>query len=105
MIQEYKIKVSVKAKNDLNHIIIYIKDELKEPNIAKRYLYLIKKKILNLSYYPQKYAVINDEALKEFHVRKLTVMNHIIFYRINEEKKIVNIERIIYGASNWIDKI
>jgi len=38
-------------------------------------------------------------------IRKLIIKNYIAFYRINENKKIVTIERIIYGKNDWINKL
>lgn len=66
---------------------------------------LIKKEIDSLEYLPQRFAIIDDEIIRDLKIRKLIVKNYIIFYRINEDKKIVNVDRIIYGASNWISKL
>lgn len=105
MIEEYDVKISKIAKHDLNDIIIYIKEKLNEPSIAKKYLHIMKKEIQKLKYYPQKNAVISDHNIKNLNIRKLIIRNYIVFYRINEHKKIVNVERIFYGASNWIQKL
>ena len=35
MSEKYKIELSIKAKNDLKSITMYIKDKLQEPNIAR----------------------------------------------------------------------
>lgn len=66
---------------------------------------LMKKEINSLEFYPQRFAIIDDDTIKDLNVRRLIVKNYIVFYRINEEKKIVNIDRIIYSASDWIGKI
>lgn len=105
MLKKYDIKLSMEAEKDLQNIIIYIKDKLKEPIIAKRYAYLTKNEIESLQYNPQRYAIIDNEKIKGLQVRKLIIKNYIAFYRINEEKHIVNIERILYGASNWMSKL
>ena len=65
----------------------------------------MKKEINSLEFYPQRFAIIDDDTIKDLNVRRLIVKNYIVFYRINEEKKIVNIDRIIYSASDWIGKI
>ena len=53
----------------------------------------------------QKFAIIDDDSIKDLNIRKLNVKNYIAFYRVNEDKKIVNIERILYDASDWINKL
>ena len=58
-----------------------------------------------MEYSPQKFAIIDDSSVKDLNFRKLIIKNYIAFYRVNEEKKIVNVERILYGASNWINKL
>ena len=105
MQDKYKIELSIKAKNDLKSIVRYIKNELQEPSIAKKYAELIKKELKNLEHLPQKYAVIDEKSIKDLNVRRLIIKNYIAFYRINENKKIVNVDRILYEASNWKNKL
>ena len=100
---KYKIELSIKAKNDLKNIILYIKNDLKEFSIAQKYILIFKKTIKKLEYFPQKFAIIDDILLKEFKIRKIQIKNFIIFYTISEEKTIVTITRILYAKSNWID--
>ena len=65
---------------------------------------MIRNEIKTLEFSPQKFAIIDDDAIKDLNIRKLIIKNYIVFYRVNENKNIVNIERILYGASNWIEK-
>ena len=68
---KYKIELSIKAKNDLKNIILYIKNDLKEFSIAQKYILIFKKTIKKLEYFPQKFAIIDDILLKEFKIRKI----------------------------------
>lgn len=105
MTEKYKVLLSIKAKEDLKSIVFYIKNNLKEPSIARKYAKVIQEEITSLSYFPQRNAIINDETIINLKIRKIVVKNYIIFYKINEENNIVNIERILYGASNWINEL
>ena len=105
MSERYDVKLSIRAKKDLMSIFSYIKDELKEQNIAKKYAKILKTEIESLEYFPQKYSIIDNEKIKDLNMRKHIIKNYIAFYRINEEKKTVNVDRIIYGASDWINKL
>ena len=105
MLEKYNVKLSIEAEKDIQNIIIYIKDILKEPIIAKRYAQLIKNEIESLVYNPKRYAIIDNKKIKDLEVRKLIVKKYIVFYRVNEERKRVNIERILYCASNWMNKL
>lgn len=105
MSEKYDVKLSIEAEKDLQNIIIYIKDKLKEPIIAERYTHLMKNEIESLEYNPQRYAIIDNKKIKDLKVRKLIIKNYIAFYRVNEEKNLVTVERILYSASNWMSKL
>ena len=73
--------------------------------MQRNMLGLMKKEIDSLECYPQRFAIIDDDIIKDLNVRRLIVKNYMVFYRINEEKKTVNVDRIIYSASDWTNKI
>lgn len=102
---KYEIQLSMKAKNDLKSIIKYIKYELLEPTIALKYAQMIRQEIKKLEYLPKKFATISPEIIKYNNVRKLVIKNYIAFYRIDENEKIVNIDRILYGSAEWKNKL
>ncbi len=103
--ENYKIKFSKEARNDYFDIIRYIKYSLVEPTIANKYSILINEEIEKLAYNPHRFAVVDIKVKNYSKIYKLIIKNYIVFYRISENNKIVNIERILYGASNWTDKI
>ena len=103
--ERYEIQLSMKAKNDYKKIIDYIKNELLEPSVARRYAELINSEIQALEYLPRKYSIIDDDTIKELEFRKLIIKNYIAFYKINEKEKIVAVHRILYGKSNWIQEL
>lgn len=98
---KYKIKFSKDARNDYFNIIRYIKYKLFEPDIANNYAKMVKEEINKLEYTTQSFAIIPNDTIKYNNIRKLIIKNYIVFYRVNESDKMVNIERILYGASNW----
>ena len=102
---EYKIKFSPKSKQDIKEIVKYIKDKLKEPSIAKKYEKFFKDKISRLTNFPSKFVEIDEENVTYKGIRKLIVKNYIVFYRIIDEKNVISIERILYGASDWKNKL
>ena len=58
MQEKYEIELSGKAKEDLKKIVIYIKKNLNEPTIARKYAQLINERIRTLKYIPQRYMSI-----------------------------------------------
>lgn len=105
MTEKYKIKLSIKAKEDLKGIVLYIRNNLNEPSIAHKYAKIIREEIQTLEHFPQKFSIISDCSVKDLNVRKLIIKNYIAFYRVNEDKKIVSVERILYSESNWINEL
>ena len=97
MQEKYEIELSGKAKEDLKKIVIYIKKNLNEPTIARKYAQLINERIRTLKYIPQRYMIIEDNEIKHLDIRRLLIKN--------ESKRIVRIERILYGESNWMSNL
>lgn len=103
--EKYTIKISLSASEDLKQIALYIKTALKVPSTARNYLKVIRQEIDKLAFLPNRHEIIEKEIINQSNVRKFIVKNYIIFYVVDDGEKIVNVERILYGASNWIDKI
>lgn len=98
---KYKIQFSKDAKTDLIDIYSYIKYNLQEPIIAKKLLKRIREEIYKLEDNPTIYTIIKDEFIKKREIRKIKVNNYIVFYKVEERNKIVEIVRIMYGRRNW----
>lgn len=99
---KYSIQFSKEARNDLIEIYSYIKNELKEPNIANKLLNKIKKEIYKLENYSKIYSVIDDNYLRRQDIRKIKISNYLVFYCINDENKIISILRVLYARRNWL---
>jgi plasmid stabilization system protein ParE len=50
---------------------------------------------------PQKCPPVTDERLAVMGYRKLLVKNYIVFFTIDEQSKIVDVERILYARRDW----
>ena len=98
---QYNIEYSKEARQDLIEIKRYIKYNLQEPATAQKLISKIKTEIDKLKSDPQIYAIIDDDFIKKFEIRKLIVDNYIVFYRIQNNN--IQIVRIMYGRRNWIN--
>jgi len=99
-LNQYNIRYSKEAKQDLINIKKYIKYNLQEPNIANKLITKIKKEIGKLPVDAKIYNIIDDDFIKKLEIRKIIVDNYIVFYRI--KNKTIEIVRIMYGRRNWI---
>jgi len=99
-VERYDVDISSEAEKDLGEILDYIKNVLLEPDIATRFLELIKEKINGLEYFPERYGFIEDELIKSKEYRKLIIKNYIAVYRVDIVKKKVDIVRVVYEGRN-----
>ena len=98
---KYNVKILDEAKDDIKEIIIYIKKKLKEPEIAKQHSKAFKEEISKLKDTADIYNVIDNEITGKSDIRKINVKNFMIFYRIIEKIKEVQIIAVYYSGSNW----
>ncbi|HEY9575160.1 MAG TPA: type II toxin-antitoxin system RelE/ParE family toxin [Lachnospiraceae bacterium] len=83
----YKIKVTKQAKEHLALIKDYIAVELREPEIAKKMLDLLKVGILDLMEMPGRIKCIEEKLWGDLGFRKIRVKNYYIYFWIDENKK------------------
>jgi plasmid stabilization system protein ParE len=100
-LSEYRIEISAPAEDDLRNIVRYISAQLSAPMTALKMMETIEKAVSELAYMPKSYPPVLDEHLSAAGYRKLIVKNHIVFFTINEEKKVVDIIRILYARRDW----
>jgi len=97
--QEYNVVFSETAENDLDDVVEYLSNF--SPNIARRYYDEIMVKALSLAFMPQRCPFVHDNALREKGYRWLFVRNYTVFYIIDEENKIVDIQAIMYSGREY----
>ena len=90
----YKIKYLPLAVEDLSEIARYLSGFY--PKTASRVLKELREKIAKLGDAPRMCEVYRlDPAY-----RRLVVDQYLVFYRVNDENKIVEIHRVLRGAWN-----
>jgi addiction module RelE/StbE family toxin len=93
--QNYEVVYLPAAKKDLNEIISYIQTDA--PEAALNFLDKIDENISHLKHFPYKGKKPEDESLKSKGYQMLVIGNYLVFYVVFENKKIVEIRRIIHG--------
>ena len=91
----YKVRLTNQAKEHLMLIRNYYKDELKEPNVAYRLINLLKSKMMSLSKMTYRVKCVDEEPWRRYGLRKIIAKNYNIYFLIDDDKKIVNIDTII----------
>ena len=99
---KYRVDVSEPAENDLRDIVRYISAQLSAPTTALKMINTLEDAIASLADMPQKCSLVTDDRLASMGYRKLVVKNYIAFFTIDEQSKIVDIERILYARRDWL---
>ena len=90
----YKIKYLPLAVQDLNEIARYLSGFY--PKTASRVLKELREKFTKLGDTPKMCEVYLPAPA----YRRMVVDQYLVFYRVNEESKIVEIHRVLRGAWN-----
>ena len=89
----------------MDDIVDYILFNLSSEAAALDTVLALEKAIYGLSNLPYRYSMVNDERLAYMGFRKFPVKSYIVFYSVNEELKIVRIERILHSKQDWTKHI
>ena len=98
---KYKILRTEKAEQQLRDIIFYIADDSKSIDIALNYLDKIEHAITQLEDFPNLGSIPKYVILRKQGYKVLIVERYLVFYKVNEDKKIVVIYAIVDGRKEY----
>ena len=98
---KYKIIRTDKADEQLREVIFYIAEDSGSIDIALNYLNKIEKAINSLEGFPMSGSIPRYSILKKQGFRVLIVERHLVFYKINEDKKEVVIYEVVDGRREY----
>ena len=99
---DYKVKLTDHAVAQLQEAVIYISKVLQASTVAKHWAARIKKELASLSTMPARYPLTEEEPWHTDGVHKMSVENFLVYYWIDEEKKIVWITAIVYARRDQL---
>ena len=98
---KYKILRADKAEEQLREIIFHIADDSGDVDIALGYLDKIETAINRLQEFPESGSIPRYSILKKQEYRVVIIERHLVFYKINEEDKLVIIYAIVDGRREY----
>lgn len=102
---EYEVKVTRQALEQMMEIAHYISYDLMSPEAADNLLNDLKSSILKLSVLPKKHPLIEEEPWKSEGVRKIIVKNFLVYYWVDDEYNKVQITAVIYSKRDQIKQL
>lgn len=100
----YRLEYLPLARQDMIDTVEYISRELSSPEAAAR----LAEKLINtaeekLTKFPYANAAFFPIKPLKREYRKLPIQNYIVFYWVEEEKKLVTVARVVY-ARRYLEK-
>ena len=99
----YKIRIIKFAQIDIRETYKYVADKLQSPVVAAKLVSLIDKKIESLKNNPERFMLVPDGYLASKGYRVLIVKNHLVFFVVHKDERVVSIMRVLYGRRDWMN--
>lgn len=103
MADNYEVKITRQAQEQMAEIVDYISHELFASEAANKLLDKMESNIMSLSDFPERYKLIEEEPWKTEGIRKIIVNNFLIYYWINVPDKKVHVTAVIYSKRNQLE--
>lgn len=97
----YNLEFLPIANNDITEALFYITQKLCNKTAAENLADEIEKAIALLSEFPYSNPVYNSKRPLGNEYRKMIINNYLMFYTVNEYKKLVTVYRFIYSGRNY----
>ena len=99
----YRITLTQRAKDDIIDIGDYISYTLSEPDTSRKFINGLRNSISQLKLSPYKFPLVQDDILQSQGIRCMPYKNYYIFYEVIEIMQVVIVLRIGYNRRNWKD--
>ena len=103
MSERYGLEIFPKAEQDMEDIFSYISHEQYVKEAARNLIEKFNNSLERVRIFPSSCPLARNESILDKSLRKLIVENYIIFYRIHESKKAIQVIRVLYGMQNYND--
>lgn len=98
---EYNLIIAESFQQDLDSVLSYISVKLRNPIAARNLLIKVEKTVNEINENPLLFPVFHIPSIAKNGYHCALVDNYDIFYKIDEENKIVYIARFLYGKMNF----
>jgi toxin ParE1/3/4 len=104
-LSDYAVEVSIQARRDTKEAVFYKKElGTREDNLDK-FKKDLAKEIQRLKSSPKVGTNLSARMDIETSLKYLTVQDYLLFYEILEDKKQVNVIRVLPAKTNWMNTI
>lgn len=97
----YELVYLPAARQDMIDIVRYISVELKNPIAAERLAAALIEAGESIPAFPYANPAYQPIRPLKHEYRKLPVQNYLMLYRVDEEKKLITVARVIYARRDY----
>ena len=101
----YAVKLTEQAFGQIEETVQYISKILLEPENARKWANTLQCEIEKLKSMPSRYPLTEEEPWRTEGIRKMPVKNFLVYYLVDEEKKVVWVTAVIYGRRDQISAL
>ena len=98
----YTVVLTDTAKQDIREIAIWVAEQSKDIEIAKRFVKELRDECKKLNAFPGIGSIPNDRMLKSLGYRFVVYNDYLVFYLVDEEHKIVNVLAILNSKRDYM---
>lgn len=104
-LNEYNVELSIQAKRDTREAVFYKKELGTRKDNLEKFKDELSQSIHRLKTSPKTGANLSSRIDIETSIKYLTIQDYLLFYEIIEEKRLVNVIRVLPAKTNWMSKI
>lgn len=97
----YKLEYLPSARKDMLEIVEYISVKLQDPVAAENLAVELVKAAESVLIFPYSAPVYQPIRPLKHEYRKIVVKNYLMFYWVDEEKKLVTVARVVYAKRDY----
>lgn len=105
MKDNYDVKITKQAKEQMAQIVDYISNELFAPEAAIQLLDKLENSIMALEEFPERFQLIDEEPWRSEGVRKIVVNNFLVYYWIKPQERKVHVTAVIYAKRDQLKQL
>lgn len=98
----YRLILTDTAKEDLREIALYIAQQFKETNTAKKLVNELRERCNILKEFPNSGSIPRDRVLRSAGYRFLVHKDYLIFYEVDEKSQTVYVMAIFNGRRDYM---
>ena len=102
---DYKLQITQMADRDLDAILTYIMVDLQNVEAAIHFADQVDEHYDKLIDNPYIYEECRQPLLKHSHYRKVAIGSYLLIYRVDDENRIVYVERFFSSMQDYAAKL